>query len=65
MLNYAATDSLVLLPLYEKLVPLLEKHGLNETAELEFKVLPVVADMELTGVQVDVTKWGTIIEDIT
>ena len=64
MLNYAAADSLVLLPLYGKLVPLLEKHRLNETAELEFKVLPVVADMELTGIQVDVTKWKNIIEDV-
>jgi P4 family phage/plasmid primase-like protien len=64
MLNYAATDSLVLLQLHDKLVPLLEKHRLNETAELEFTVLPVVADMELTGIQVNVTKWKLIIEDV-
>jgi DNA polymerase-1 len=57
MLEYAARDAAVLLPLYEALAPELEAAGLGQAAELEFRALPAVAWLEHTGAPFDTGDW--------
>lgn len=60
--KYAAEDVQYLFPLWEKQKKLLEEKGQVKISELEFPVATVVADMELTGVPINVEKWrGKII----
>ena len=63
-LDYAANDALVLHPIYEQQVVEMEDRGLIETALLEFRVLPVVAEMELNGAFMDRKKWEGILEKV-
>ena len=63
-LNYAALDVLVLFPIFHKQWEILNKEGLVKIARLEFSVLPVVAEMELTGSHIDVAKWRGVIVDL-
>ena len=56
-LKYAALDVLVLFPIFEKQFELLKKQDLIGVSKLEFKLIAVVAEMELKGVRVDVKKW--------
>jgi DNA polymerase-1 len=60
MLEYAARDAAVLLPLYEALAPELEAAGLGQAAELEFRALPAVAWLEHTGAPFDVEGWRAV-----
>lgn len=53
---YAAEDAEITLRLYEHFSPKLKEEGLTRVmAELEVPLIPVLADMELTGVQLDTT----------
>lgn len=56
-LRYAANDVLVLFPLYEKLLTLLQREKLTTTADLEFSLVPVVAEIEIRGSLIDERKW--------
>ncbi len=56
-LNYSALDVLVLFPLFKIQFRNLQKEKLTRTAQLEFRCLPVVAEMELKGSYIDVKKW--------
>ncbi|MEB3196460.1 MAG: DNA polymerase [Candidatus Sericytochromatia bacterium] len=56
-LAYAATDAAVLLPLRAALRPRLIDAGLARIALIEFAVAGVVAEMENTGVLLDVPAW--------
>lgn len=56
-LDYAATDSELLLKIYEAQYPLIKEFGLERIAEVEFELAPVVGNMELTGVPILRDKW--------
>lgn len=52
---YAMDDTLYGYKVYEKLLPELEKQGLSKLFwDLEMQILPIVADMEIRGMYVDV-----------
>ena len=50
---YAAIDAAVLLPLHDILQELLQKNKLEHIAELEFRALPSVIELELQGLPLD------------
>jgi DNA polymerase I len=56
-LAYAARDAAVLLPLRESLRGRLLKDGLKVVTSIEFRCVPTLALMELTGVPIDVKAW--------
>src|SRR3990172_12362817 len=62
-LDYAATDVLVLFPIYEAQKSRLQREHLDKIASLEFKLVPVVSEMELRGFLIDVERWRHAIED--
>lgn len=62
-LKYAAEDVIVLHPIYEQQKKDLEKHELMNIAELEFKALIAVGDMELNGIKLDVAKWKSLMNN--
>jgi DNA polymerase I len=63
MLNYAAEDSRVLLPLYEKLVRLVkEAGGMERVVELEERLLKAVVSMTDAGVPIDREAWSEYVE---
>ena len=59
---YAAKDVKVLLPLHDILQELLQKNNLEHIAELEFRALPSVIEMELTGLPLDTQACKTLME---
>ncbi|MCL5411391.1 MAG: DNA polymerase [Patescibacteria group bacterium] len=63
-LDYAARDSHILLDIFKKQFKQLQEQGLIETAKLEFKVISVVAEMELKGSLIDTKKWRAHIEEL-
>lgn len=52
-LDYAARDVSVLLRLYEKLTAVLEAENLTQIADLEFRTVPAITEMQLTGLPFD------------
>lgn len=62
-LRYAATDVVILFPLYESQVKRLEEESLQSIAQLEFDAIIPIAEMELAGLKIDVAKWNAIIEE--
>src|SRR3972149_5027666 len=62
-LDYAATDVLVLFPIYEAQKARLQREKLDKIASLEFKLVSVVSEMELRGFLIDVERWRRAIED--
>lgn len=48
-LDYGARDVSVLGPLYDALITQLDKEDLRHVADLEFRAVPAVAEMQLTG----------------
>jgi DNA polymerase I len=60
-LKYAALDTLIMFPIFEKQLEKLKKENLINIAKLEFAVTRVVGDMELTGIYLDKEKWTKII----
>jgi len=63
-LVYAANDVLILFPIFEKQFAKIKEENLVKTAQLEFAVLPVVAEMELKGSLIDVPKWRGNLEEL-
>ncbi|HEY9750391.1 MAG TPA: DNA polymerase, partial [Allocoleopsis sp.] len=59
-LQYAAVDAAVLLELYPILVKKLERSQLLKIAQLEFYCMPAVAQMELNGMLLDLSRWQTL-----
>jgi DNA polymerase I-like protein with 3'-5' exonuclease and polymerase domains len=57
MIEYAAKDVEVLLPLYEVLKAKIEEAGLTYVAEIEHRALPAVVWMSSTGVPIDADGW--------
>jgi DNA polymerase-1 len=62
-LRYAATDVVILFPLYEAQEKKLEEEALRNIAQLEFDAVVPIAEMELAGVKIDVAQWRAIIEE--
>lgn len=62
-LRYAASDVVILFPLYEAQIKRLEEESLQSIADLEFDALVPIAEMELAGLRVDVAHWNSIIEE--
>ena len=62
-LDYAASDVLVLFPVYKAQNEALKKESLDKIANLEFKLVPAVAEMELKGFLIDVKRWREVITD--
>ncbi len=63
-LNYAALDVLVLFPLFKIQFKNLQKEKLTRIAQLEFRCLPVVAEMELRGSKIDVERWRQNLKEL-
>lgn len=63
-LTYAANDVLILFPIFEKQFARIKEENLVKTAQLEFAVLPVVAEMEIKGDLIDVVKWRANLEEL-
>jgi len=59
---YAARDVKVLLPLHDILQELLQKNKLEHIAELEFRALPSVIELELTGLPLDTQACRSLME---
>jgi DNA polymerase-1 len=59
---YAARDAAVLLPLHDILQELLQKNKLEQIAELEFRALPSVIELELTGLPLDAQACRAMME---
>lgn len=59
-LQYAAMDAAILLELYPILVKKLERSHLLKIAQLEFHCMPAVAQMELNGMLLDLSRWQTL-----
>jgi DNA polymerase-1 len=57
MIEYAAKDVEVLLPLYEVLTAKIAEAGLTYVAEIEHRALPAVVWMSSAGVPVDADGW--------
>ena len=63
-LTYASNDVLLLFPIFEKQFAKIKEENLVKTAQLEFAVLPVVAEMEIKGSLIDVAKWRKNLEEL-
>jgi DNA polymerase-1 len=57
MIEYAAKDVEVLLPLYEVLIAKIQEAGLTDVAEIEHRTLPAVVWMSSVGVPIDADGW--------
>jgi len=63
-LKYAALDVLVLFPLFKIQFKKLQKEKLVKIAQLEFRCLPVVAEMELRGARIDEERWRKNLQEL-
>lgn len=63
-LKYAALDVLVLFPIRERQTAILKAEGLTKIAGLEFKLIPVVAEIELKGSLIDEKKWRANLQQL-
>ncbi len=63
-LHYAARDAFIMIPIRQRQVEELKKHRLMQVAELEFKCIAAVGDLELAGVRIDEERWRKIIADV-
>lgn len=63
-LHYAARDAFIMIPIWRLQKLELKKHKLEDVADLEFRCIAAVGDLELAGVRIDVAKWRKIIEDV-
>jgi DNA polymerase I-like protein with 3'-5' exonuclease and polymerase domains len=56
-IEYAARDAAVLLPLRERLAEELVEEELVGISDIEFRAVAAIAEMELSGIKLDVAKW--------
>lgn len=62
MLEYAATDAEVLVPIYEQQRQQAYE-GIDRVAKLEFSLIPAVAEIELHGIAIDEAAWMSIYDE--
>jgi DNA polymerase I len=63
-LEYAARDAAILLRLREVMKPKLKNARLVETAKLEFDCLGAIAQMELNGMLLDLSRWDDLRQEL-
>lgn len=63
-LAYAAKDVMALFPIYALQLDKLKQEKLLTVADLEFKCVLAVGDLELNGCKLDVVKWRKILEGV-
>ena len=63
-LEYAARDAAILLRLREVMKPKLTGARLVETAKLEFDCLGAIAQMELSGMLLDLSRWDSLRQEL-
>jgi len=63
-LHYAARDAFIMMPIWRDQVKALKKENLEQVADIEFRCIAAVGDMELAGVRIDEGRWRKIIEDV-
>jgi DNA polymerase I-like protein with 3'-5' exonuclease and polymerase domains len=63
-LEYAARDAAILLRLREVMKPKLTGTRLVETAKLEFDCLGAIAQMELNGMLLDLSRWDSLRQEL-
>jgi DNA polymerase I len=63
-LDYAARDAAILLRLREIMKPKLKNARLVETAKLEFDCLGAIAQMELNGMLLDLSRWDSLRQEL-
>lgn len=63
-LNYAAKDVMALFPIYALQLEKLKNEKLMTVADLEFKCVLAVGDLELNGCKLDTVKWRKILEGV-
>ena len=63
-LEYAARDAAILLRLREVMKPKLTGVRLVETAKLEFDCLGAIAQMELNGMLLDLSRWDSLRQEL-
>ena len=56
-IEYAASDAAILLPLRERLAEALEAEALGLVSKIEFAAVSSIAEMELSGIKLDVERW--------
>lgn len=61
-LEYAAKDAEVLIPIFKAQEIAIKEKDLEKITHLEFEVVPVTTDMELTGIPVDIVAWKQKLE---
>ena len=62
-LDYAAGDIVYPIEIMRKQMPLIRLRGLEKTLGLEFRVLPVIANMELHGMGIDKGSWMKLYQE--
>lgn len=62
-LEYATNDVVVLPMIKELQFPTLDKEGLLNVADLEFRFLKPLCEMELNGIKIDANKWSIIMDE--
>jgi DNA polymerase-1 len=63
-LEYAARDAAILLRLREVMKPKLKNARLVETARLEFDCLSAIAQIELNGMLLDLSRWDDLRQEL-
>ena len=61
-LAYAAKDADILLKLREAMVTKIYENNLSEIAKIEFLCASAIAQIEYTGISLDVVKWNILLE---
>lgn len=62
--EYAAKDSELMLPLYDRLAGRLDELEMWDAARLEFECVLPIAAMEITGVAMDKECWRALVKDV-
>lgn len=63
LINYSAKDVFVLEIIQQEQYRQLTNASMLQVAEIEFKLVPLLVDIELTGIKIDTKKWEEIIAE--
>ncbi len=63
-LNYAAKDTFSLFPIYVQQLVKIKKEKMERVADLEFRCVAAVGDLELAGCKLDTDKWRAILTEV-
>lgn len=63
-IDYAARDAAIMVPLQAQMAERLANDGLEDVARLEFECVMPIAEMELNGINLDVSRWREQLERV-